>query len=228
MTIAGLQKTSLLDYPGHVAAVVFLAGCNMNCGYCHNRSLISGSAEGFRPEDAEDFLALRKGLLDGVCITGGEPTIHADLPGFIGRIKAMGFAVKLDTNGANPEMLEDLLCENLLDYIAMDVKAPREKYDLVAGIAVSWEKIEQSIELIKASGVDYEFRTTLVKELDERDVFAICSRLAGAKRFALQQHQKRGANGLIEAVSYGRQYMQGLQERISRFFTECLLRGASV
>ena len=228
MKIAGLQKTSLIDYPGHVAAVLFLAGCNLNCGYCHNRNLISGDCDSLDTDEVLQFLAKRQRFLDGVCITGGEPTIHRELPDLIRRIKSMGFKVKLDTNGTNPEMLLELFSENILDYIAMDVKATKEKYEQVAGRAVPLEKIEQSIELIKESGVDYEFRTTLVEDLDAADVLAICHRLKGAKRYALQQYRKRNEYGFTEAVAYGKQYMQKIVAEVSGYFTECLLRGASV
>ncbi|MBR2386976.1 anaerobic ribonucleoside-triphosphate reductase activating protein, partial [bacterium] len=167
MLIGGVEKTSLIDYPEKLTAVVFTIGCNFRCGYCHNPELIK-LKEDSKILDEEDFFAYlekRKGLLDAVTITGGEPTLQNDLADFIKRVKDMGFLVKLDTNGCSPEILEKLINEKLLDYIAMDIKNSIDNYNKVVRNFTDKEKILKSINLIMNSGVDYEFRTTTLKSL---------------------------------------------------------------
>ena len=166
MLIGGLLKFSMIDFPGKISAIVFTQGCNLNCGYCHNPELIPTATEQPYPDgDVLDYLQKRRGALDGVVITGGEPAIQPDLKDFIAKIKAMGYLVKLDTNGTNPAALRDLLQSNLLDFVAMDIKAPMEKYDEVCGVPVNIDNIKASIEMIEASGVAHEFRTTYDKTL---------------------------------------------------------------
>lgn len=168
MKMGGLNKFSLSDYPGHVAAVVFTQGCNFRCWFCHNGSLIPGNVPDsslIPQEKVFGFLEDRSRQLDGVVITGGEPTIQPDLPEFIHRIKAMGLLVKLDTNGSLPEVLRRLLEEKLIDFIAMDIKAPLDIYDRLTGVQTPISRIKESIELIARSGVAHEFRTTVVKSL---------------------------------------------------------------
>ena len=157
MLIGGLQKTSLLDFPDKISAIVFTAGCNFRCGYCHNPELINSIAP---VTEVFEFLKNRVGKLEGVVITGGEPCLQKDLPEFIKQVKSLGFAVKLDTNGSYPEMLAKVLPD--LDYVAMDIKAPLEKYSAVANWNGDVENIRKSIDMIMNSGVDYEFRTTVV------------------------------------------------------------------
>jgi len=194
MKIAGFQKTSLIDYPGKIVSIVFTQGCNLKCPYCHNSELIpleSTDNSYFPEEDIFDFLKMRKKLIDGVSITGGEPLLQPDLIDFIRRLKNDGLLVKLDTNGTNPIMLENLLKDNLLNYIAMDVKAPFAKYKLATGVGYLNEKINFSIELIKDAGnkqsLDYEFRTTVVPGIhDDNDILEIGKLIKGAKNFYLQ------------------------------------------
>ena len=174
MKIAGLNKTTLLDYPNHVAAAIFTSGCNFRCPFCHNSDLIYGNipdSELLNEDDILDFLTKRKNVLKGLCISGGEPTIQPDLPNFVRKVKELGYLVKLDTNGYQPEVLENLINENLLDYIAMDIKNTKDKYHTTCGISdkISLEKIEKSILLLKQSGLIHEFRTTVVKELHTID-----------------------------------------------------------
>lgn len=193
MVFGGLQKLTLIDYPGRLAATVFTVGCNFLCPYCHNPELVDPKKIKNQPKLKEqeilDFLATRQGLLEGVCITGGEPTILADLPDFIKKIKALDFLVKLDTNGSNPQMLEKLLAENLVDFIAMDIKAPLEKYKKVVGDKVSLADIQRSTELVR-SAPDYEFRTTVLPALHtKKDILSIGRWLQGAKKYYLQQFQ---------------------------------------
>lgn len=183
MIIGGLQKTSLLDFPEKIAAIVFTMGCNFRCGYCHNPELINGGA---KIEEVFEFLKTRQGKLDGVVITGGEPCLQKDLPEFIKQVKELGFAVKLDTNGSFPEMLEKVLPD--LDYVAMDIKAPLEKYSQIVNVDVDTLKILKSIEVLKNGGVDYEFRTTVVKsQLSYEDFEKIGQLIQGAPRYYLQK-----------------------------------------
>ncbi len=206
--IGGIQKTTLLDFPGKVAAIVFTQGCNFRCGYCHNPDLleikqichpelVSGY---FSKEKLLSFLQTRIGKLDGVVISGGEPTIQAGLYDFIEEIKKMGFLVKLDTNGTNPQVVERLINDNLLDYIAMDIKAPLEKYSQITGtyslaplgrgrrgVGLHYN-IQKSISIIMQSNVDYEFRTTVLKsQLSFDDFEKIGQMIYGAKRYYLQK-----------------------------------------
>ena len=185
--IGGLQKTSLLDFPKKIAAIVFTQGCNFRCGYCHNAELLDFSAEPkVKEEDFFDFLTKRKGKLDGVVITGGEPTVQSGLKEFILKIKDLGFEVKLDTNGTNPKVLSELL--QIIDYVAMDIKAPFTKYGMIAGVNVNIENIRESINLIMSSNVDYEFRTTVVKsQLEFCDFEEIGKQINGAKKYYLQK-----------------------------------------
>lgn len=190
MKIGGLQKLSLIDYPGKTAATVFLIGCNFKCGFCHNPELIKGNVPEISEKEFFSFLDERKDFLDGVCITGGEPTIHKDLIDFIKKIKEKGFLVKLDTNGSNPEMLKELL--GSVDFVAMDIKTSKEGYNKAVGVNVDLKKIEESVELIKNSGVDYEFRTTVVPSIvDKKDIKEIRKWLKGVKKYALQQFQNK-------------------------------------
>lgn len=185
MIIGGLQKTSLLDFPEKIAAIVFTVGCNFRCGYCHNPELINGEA---KIEEVFEFLKTRQGKLDGVVITGGEPCLQKDLPEFIKQVKELGFAVKLDTNGSFPEMLEKVLPD--LDYVAMDIKAPLEKYSQIVNVDVDTSKILKSIEVLKNGGVDYEFRTTVVKsQLSFEDFEKIGQLIQGAPRYYLQRFE---------------------------------------
>jgi pyruvate formate lyase activating enzyme len=190
MKIKGLIKTSIVDFPGKVAIVVFTGGCNFRCPYCHNVDLV------LRPESLPDIavgevfrlLAERQGFVDGVVITGGEPTLQSDLADFVRELKSLGLAIKLDTNGYRPQSIQLLLQERLLDYVAMDVKGVPEKYPLVAGCRIEIERIENSIQLILASEIEYEFRTTAVPGMvTVQDVESIARSIAGARRYVLQQ-----------------------------------------
>lgn len=189
MKIGGFQKTSLVDFPGRVASIVFLSGCNMRCGYCYNADLALGRVSTVRETTVLQQLEERKKYVDSVVITGGEPTIWPDLPEFMQRLKKAGFNVKLDTNGLQPDRLEAILKAGLVDYVAMDVKAPFAKYAEVAGVLLDPTKIRESIELIKSSGVDYEFRTTVAPGLTAADLEEIAQQIAPAKRWFLQPFQ---------------------------------------
>ncbi len=195
LPIAGIQKLSLVNYPEKLCAVLFLQGCNLRCPYCHNASLIPCEWEGSgvyleRWEQVFDYLERRRLFLEGVCITGGEPTIHSELPNIIHEIKQMGYQVKLDTNGTNPGMIEILLREGQLDYIAMDIKTSFGKYYLLGANDSIVDKIKSSIELIVSLSGDYEFRTTAVPGLvEESDIISIAQVIKGAKRYVLQAYR---------------------------------------
>ena len=189
MKILGLQKTTLLDYPGCVAATIFLGGCNMRCPFCHNMNLVmDNSGEEYSTEEIFSFLNKRRGILEGVCITGGEPTLYSDLPKFIREIKNLGYRVKLDTNGTNPQMLKELIDENLIDYIAMDIKSSSSTYGEVSGVPdINIDNILESINIIMNSGIDYEFRTTVVNEYHSMEVMQdISNMIKGSKKYFLQ------------------------------------------
>lgn len=189
MKIGGLIKFTLIDFPGRPAAVVFTQGCNFRCRYCHNPELVYPHmfAEPVAKEEIYSFLKRRQGTLEGVVVSGGEPTLHEDLPAFMADLKAMGYATKLDTNGTRPEMLRQLLDARLLDYIAMDIKAPLEKYSLITGVDFNPEVLRQSMDLIRQSGLEYEFRTTYDKEvLTDADISTITQRLNG-KNYRVQE-----------------------------------------
>lgn len=196
MLIYGLQKLSLLDYPGKLAATVFTGGCNLRCPFCHNASLVTRFSDCERISDEEvfSFLEKRRGLLDGVCITGGEPLLQDDLDAFIMKIREMGFLVKLDTNGALPEKLEALLRRSLVDYVAMDIKNSFEKYPMTVGIPdFNPAPVFESAKLLMRSPVSYEFRTTLVRAFHtEQDIENIGLAVAGAENCFLQNFEDSG------------------------------------
>ena len=190
MIIGGLQKFSLIDYPGKISAILFTRGCNFRCPYCHNPELVDPQryAEPWQEEEFWAFLQSRTQKLDAVVVTGGEPTLQEDLQPFLEKIRKMGFLIKLDTNGSNPDVLKDLLSANLVDYIAMDIKAPLEKYSEVTKVPVDKTDIEESIALIKQSTVDHEFRTTIARNiLSREDIVNIAKMLQGEKVFILQR-----------------------------------------
>ena len=185
----GLQKMTLLDYPGKVACTVFTGGCNFRCPFCHNPELVHGGTapSGMMPEEEIlQFLKKRSGLLDGVCITGGEPLIHAGLPDFIAKVRELGFLVKLDTNGSFPEKLRALLDAGLLDYVAMDIKNAPAKYAATAGCE-ALEQVEKSVEILRNCRIPFEFRTTVTGNLHEAADFTAIGRwLGGVERYFLQ------------------------------------------
>ncbi len=228
MKIKGLQKLTLLDYPEKMACTVFLAGCNFRCPFCHNASLVTKIDEDYiDEEDFFSFLNKRKGILNGVCITGGEPTLYPDLENFIRRIKDMGFLVKLDTNGYNPDILIDLVNKGLIDYVAMDIKNSKEKYAKTAGLSsLDISRIEKSVDFLLSGAVPYEFRTTVVKELhNEEDMKNISQWIENADRYFLQSFQDSG--DLLENgySGYDENSMQYLLKITKERLTKANLRG---
>lgn len=195
MEILGLQKLTLLDYPGHIAAIVFLGGCNFRCPFCQNSSLVLTPKllPAISREDFLRFLHKRSGILEGICVTGGEPTLHSDLPDLLASIKSAGYLAKLDTNGTNPDMLLSLIQNGLTDYVAMDIKAGRPNYAAVCGLdhsdsaALLLQKVERSVDILKSSRIKYEFRTTVVRGLhSEEDFEDIRMWLCGCQNYYLQ------------------------------------------
>lgn len=195
MTVNGFQKMTLLDFPGKVACTIFLGGCNMRCPFCHNAGLVLGDGtDTFSGEEIISYLEKRKGILDGVCITGGEPTLRRDLPEFIREIKNLGYAVKLDTNGTNPALLKSLILDGLVDYVAMDIKNSFEKYPQTVGVDnFDITPIKESIDFLLSGAVDFEFRTTVVKQLHTvEDIERIAKEISPAKKYFIQNFVDSG------------------------------------
>ena len=191
MKFAGLIKNSFVDYPNEIAAVAFTLGCNFNCWYCHNKQLIqmnNKEIELIDEKEVLDFLESRKGFLDGVVISGGEPTLHKDLKQFILKVKNLGFKVKLDTNGTNPKLLKELIDEKLINFVAMDIKQSLSKYKNLVGDNCSVENIQKSINIILNSDIDYEFRTTFSPDISVDDIVEIAKMIKGARVYAIQKY----------------------------------------
>ncbi len=224
----GMQRTSFIDYPGKIVSTVFFGRCNFRCPYCHNSDLVfNRDLPEIEGTVLLEHLENRRGKLDGICITGGEPTLHPDLPDFIRDVKERGFLVKLDSNGTNPGMLEELFDENLVDYMAMDIKAPKEKYPEITGVKVNMESIQRSIDIIRKKAPDYEFRTTTVRELtDDGDLMTIAKWIAGSKRYVLQQFRphKTLDPKCMECHGYTREEMENLAQMLAPHFEEVLVR----
>jgi pyruvate formate lyase activating enzyme len=227
--IGGLQRTSLIDYPGLISCILFTQGCNFRCGYCHNPELLDPSnwEEPLPVKEILDFLHSRKGKLDAVVVTGGEPSLHPDLPLLLKEIGDMGFKVKLDTNGTNPEMLSDILEEGLADYVAMDIKAPLNKYSLIVGRDVRIDSIVESIRLIIEKAPDYEFRTTVVEgQLDFQDILDLGRDIKGAKRYYLQNFipTKTCLPEFMEKKAPEKQIMEELRDSLLEIIPEVSIR----
>lgn len=233
MVIAGLQKMTLLDYPGKVACTVFLQGCNFRCPFCHNRDLLDAAPEAVSADELSAFLKKRQGLLDAVCISGGEPTLQADLETLVREIKALGFAVKLDTNGSRPAVLKRLVNDGLLDYVAMDVKNSPAEYGNTIGIhSPTLDAIEESLSFLLSGAVDYELRTTVVDELHDEQSFSELgewlTRLSPekkAKRFFLQSYVDRDSVlcGGLHAPSAEK--LAALRDILAPYVLEVSVRG---
>jgi len=227
MRLGGLQRSSLIDYPKKVCAIVFTIGCNFRCPYCHNPELVDETAEEVPEDDFFSFLVSRVGLLDAVTITGGEPTMHKDLIAFITRIKELGFLVKLDSNGTRPDVLETLIDQQLVDYVAMDIKAPLQKYEQTIARPVDIEKIRDSINLLIQDKVSYEFRTTVVKALlSPEDFHRIGALIQGAKQYYLQRFvpTKLLNPGFRKKVTYSDAEFNELQTIMNQYVSICQIR----
>ncbi len=227
MEIKGLQKMSLIDYPGKMSAVVFLGGCNFRCPFCHNPELVENSGlPTIEEKRVLGFLETRKKWLDGVVVTGGEPCLNPRLPEFVNKIKEMGFLVKLDTNGSNPRMLEQLV-KGSLDFVSMDIKAPLGKYGEVAGVDVNVKDIEKSVDVIRSSGLEYEFRTTVVPGLvGRRDVVEIGKWLKGSEKYCIQQFRpSKTLDSRFQKVGpYTKRELNEIAESVRAFFKNVVVR----
>ena len=234
MNIAGFQRLTLIDYPGKIAATVFTTGCNFRCPFCHNPELVIGSGIGasqgeIMEKDFFKFLKMRKGKLEGVCITGGEPTIQPDLLDFMREVKKAGFLVKLDSNGTRPDILKKAIDQKLVDFIAMDIKNHLDKYDKTTNSKSDKERVRLSVELIRNSGLNYEFRTTVVPGLHtENDFLKIARWLSGSKSYWLQRfrHSKLIDPTLPEKIIRKKTLdLERIRETISPYFEKTGIRG---
>ncbi len=224
--IGGIQKTSLLDFPDKISAIVFTQGCNFNCGYCHNPDLLNLKKDIYSTDVFFEFLEKRKGKLDGVVITGGEATLQHDLIPFINEVKSRGFLVKLDTNGYKPDVLEQTL--KLVDYVAMDIKAPLEKYSEITNTPIETKKIEESIKLLQNSNVPYEFRTTVIKsQLSYDDFKKIGELIKGTQHYFLQKFEAKTAindETLKSEVSYSNEEFNEIIDILKEYDVTARLR----
>ena len=229
MQICGLQKLAMVDYPGKLAATVFTGGCNLRCPFCHNAPLVTKLEQSpeLSEEEVLSFLSSRRKLLDGVVLSGGEPLLQPDAADFLQKVRELGFAIKLDTNGCHPQALARILELKLADYVAMDIKNCREKYSETVGISdFDLTSIDESIRLLQSSGVDYEFRTTAVRELHSpEDIRAIGHWLKGAPRYFLQQFVDSGNLISPGLHALSPEEMQHLADCARPFFGEVSLRG---
>ncbi len=230
MIIKGFQPTTLLDYPGHISALVFTAGCTFRCPFCYNKSLVENSPDLEELDEKKilDLIKRRSKLIEGVVISGGEPTMYKDLPDFIKKIKELGLKVKLDTNGTNPEMLKSLIDQNLLDFIAMDIKNSPKHYEQTTKVKFDVEKIKKSVEMIMKSKVDYEFRTTAAPCFISRDDFIeICKWLDGAKKYCLQQFrpvQGMIDDSLLDERTYSEDELKDIKDMLKPYFEKVEIR----
>ncbi len=229
MEFGGLEKFTLIDYPGKIACIIFTIGCNFRCGFCHNPELVNCNVtERIKEKEILDFLESRKGLLEGVTITGGEPTMHGErLLNFIRKVKVMGFLVKLDSNGTNPDILQKAIDEKIIDYIAMDIKAPFAKYKEVTMRLDDLDSIKKSVKLIMESEIDYEFRTTVVKsQLSFEDFDVIGEEIRGAKNYYLQKFipTKILDESFKNEHTYSDEEFKLLKEKMDGYVENCGIR----
>jgi pyruvate formate lyase activating enzyme len=232
MNIIGFQKCSLVDYPGRMAAVIFTPGCNMDCFFCHNRRIVSMPAPGALYDNSAVLRTLRErvGFLDSVVITGGEPTLQKGLESFIRGVRALGYAVKLDTNGSNPEVLSRLIRDGLLNYVAMDIKAPRARYAEMCGSGFDLNDVDASIQILMQDFVEYEFRTTVIPQLAGEDLLTIARWIRGARRYVLQQYRplaagERGNDARCAAPAHAPAALWQWARMIRPFVQHCETRG---
>lgn len=232
MLISGIKTTTLLDYPGKVAAIIYTLGCNFRCGFCHNPEFVLPDEVRKQKDDviSEEaffcFLKTRKNFLDGVVICGGEPTIHKDLPEFASKIKNLGYLVKLDTNGSHPMMLQTMLAQQLVDYIAMDIKAPIDRYDTIVGTSHDANAYRESIRLLLASDIEYEFRSTLIQGWHtESDVLSMAQDIAGAKKYFLQNYRPNHTlDPNFSGASFSSSDLVKLRDIASTYVENCRIR----
>ena len=231
MEIGGLQNLTLIDYPGRLAATIFLCGCNFRCPWCYSSELVLSEKIKNQPKisqkDFFQFLKERKGLIESVVLCGGEPMVSGGLVTLIKKIKKMGFLVKLDTNGSNPKILKELIDKKLVDYVAMDIKGPKETYHKFTGVKTNVKKIQKSIDILKKGKVDYEFRSTIIPTLHQKeDVVAMAKWIKGAKKYYLQNFRaEKTINPKFKKIKpYPEDYMLDILKTIAPFFAICQIR----
>jgi len=229
MKIGGFQKTSLLDYPKHISAIVWTVGCNFSCPFCYNTELVKGTCELFSEEEIFDYLKKRKNMLEALVISGGEPFLQKDLKEFCKKVKDLGYKIKIDTNGTFPDKLKEIIDEKLVDYISMDVKAPFSKYDKLSGVSADIDKIKKSIQILKNSKVDYEFKTTVVPDLlDKEDIISVSKMIKDSKKYYIQQFKNDTdviSKELESLKPYSNEYLQNILKEVKPYFVECKVRG---
>lgn len=229
MKIGGLQKTSLQDYPEEVSSIIWTIGCNFSCPFCYNKNLVDGNINEIPEDEVFSFLEKRKKLIDGLVISGGEPFLQKDLKDFCKKVKKLGYKIKIDTNGTFPDKLKELIDEKLVDYIAMDIKAPKEKYDKLTNVKTDIKKIEKSIDLIKNSGLGYEFKTTFAPEmLTNEDIKDIAKWIEGSKKYYLQQFENcmpLVSSELENVKPYSKEKLLETLNDIKSYFEICEVRG---
>jgi pyruvate formate lyase activating enzyme len=235
MIIAGLQKTTVIDYPGKIACVVFLAVCNFRCPWCYSSELVLPLKIAKQPRITEqeffNFLKSRIGKLEGVVVCGGEPTVHKDLPKFIEKIKQLGYSIKLDTNGSNPKMLKDLVNSHLIDYVAMDIKVSLGNpiYENILEEGVKIDDIKESVDFLKASNIDFEFRTTVVPQIHNKADFKEIANWIGGQnvKYYLQSFRaEKTIDPEFEKIKpFKNEFLEEIVKEISPFFKECRVRG---
>jgi pyruvate formate lyase activating enzyme len=229
MKIGGLQKTSLQDYPEEVSSIIWTIGCNFSCPFCYNTDLVYGNIEEISEDEVLSFLEKRKKLIDGLVISGGEPFLQKDLKNFCKKVKKLDYKIKIDTNGTFPNKLKELIDEKLVDYIAMDVKAPKRKYEKLAGVKTDVKKIEKSVGIIKNSDISYEFKTTFIPSLlEKKDIIDIAKWLKDSKKFYLQQFKNNFSlvsSKLQEVKPYSTAELIETLNDIKSYFEICDVRG---
>jgi pyruvate formate lyase activating enzyme len=229
MKLGGFQKTSLLDYPDMISSIVWTVGCNFSCPFCYNTELVKGTAKDISEEQIFDHLKKRKGIIEALVISGGEPFLQKDLGVFCEKVKKMGYLIKIDTNGTFPDELKELIDKKLVDYVAVDIKAPKDKYEKLAGAKVDIKKIQKTIDILQNSKVNYEFKTTFVpKFLTKEDIIEIGKWLKGSKKYYLQQFKNEMpvlSNEVQHVKPYEKQEILDIIEEIKPFFEHCSARG---
>ena len=227
MNIQGYQKMTLLDYPGKVACTVFTGGCNLRCPFCHNAEIVLNPGQKADMEDEVlSYLKKRRGMIDGVCITGGEPLLQTDLSEFIGKVKDLGYLVKLDTNGSMPDRLDEILRKNMIDYVAMDVKSSPEGYAQATGCGIDFENFRKSIDIIKKSGIEHEFRTTIVKGLHTPEQIEKAAQLlSGEKRYFLQTFKDSGSLLGSGCSEFNPEETEKILKAVQKYIPDASVRG---
>ncbi len=232
MEIAGAVKCSFIDYPGRIAAVLFTPGCNLRCFFCHNEGIIrrTNVMRVLTPQEVIRWLETRIGLLDAVVISGGEPTLQPDLEEFMSEIRSLGYLMKLDTNGTRPNVLTSVMNRGLVDYVAMDIKAPAEKYDAICRVSVDQGAITESISLLMEGCIDYELRTTVIPQLTPEDILSIGNRILGARTYVLQGWREFPSDGFLNdscrtAASWPPMWLKDVQNILGHMVKNCFVRG---